>query len=111
APAGGPFQIVEQRPGEVAPHIRSRRHRGLHGIDLQDSRRIAYHRDYIAAMQSAMAAGADVRGYLAWSLLDNLEWSSGRRIRFGLIRVEPDTLERRPKASFAWYRAHIAGAA
>ncbi|WP_431305741.1 GH1 family beta-glucosidase [Sediminicoccus sp. BL-A-41-H5] len=81
------------------------------GIDLQDSCRIAYHRDYIAAMQSAMAAGADVRGYLAWSLLDNLEWASGRRIRFGLIRVEPNTLERQPKASFAWYRAHIAGAA
>jgi beta-glucosidase len=80
------------------------------GSTLDDAGRIAFHRDYIAAMRDAIGDGADIRGYLAWSLLDNLEWSSGRRIRFGLIRVEPDTQERRPKASFAWFRDLIRSA-
>jgi beta-glucosidase len=73
------------------------------GSSLDDQGRIAFHRDYVAAMREARAAGADIRGYLAWTLLDNLEWSGGRRVRFGLVRVEPDTQERRKKASFAWF--------
>jgi len=73
------------------------------GTTLEDTGRIAFHRDYVAAMREARAAGADIRGYLAWTLLDNLEWSSGRRVRFGLVRVDPDTQERRRKASFSWY--------
>ena len=73
------------------------------GTTLDDAGRIAFHRDYVAALREARAEGADIRGYLAWTLLDNLEWSSGRRIRFGLLRVDPDTQERRRKASFSWY--------
>ena len=61
-------------------------------------------------LRQARAAGADIRGYLAWTLLDNLEWSGGRRIRFGLVRVEPDSLERRPKASFRWFAGLIGSA-
>jgi beta-glucosidase len=79
------------------------------GTTLEDAGRIAFHRDYVAAMREARAAGADIRGYLAWTLLDNLEWSSGRRVRFGLLRVDPDTQERRRKASFSWYADLIRG--
>lgn len=77
------------------------------GSSLEDTGRIAFHAAYIDAMRQARAAGADIRGYLAWTLLDNLEWSGGRRIRFGLVRVEPDSLERRPKASFRWFAGLI----
>lgn len=55
-----------------------------------------------------MTEGADVRGYLVWSLLDNFEWSFGYSRRFGIVRVDYDTLERIPKASARWY-AGVAG--
>jgi beta-glucosidase len=70
------------------------------GTGLHDEARMRYIAQHVAAMRAALESGADVRGYLVWSLLDNLEWSSGTRVRFGLLRVEPGTLERRPKSSF-----------
>lgn len=69
-----------------------------------DDDRIAYLRAYIGALNSAVAAGADVRGYFIWSLLDNFEWDSGYAVRFGLIHVDYQTQRRIPKASFDWYR-------
>jgi beta-glucosidase len=51
-----------------------------------------------------MDAGADVRGYFVWSLLDNFEWDSGYSIRFGLVFVDYATLRRIPKSSARWYR-------
>lgn len=47
--------------------------------------------------------GADVRGYFVWSLIDNFEWNSGYRYRFGLYYVDYKTLERTPKLSAKWY--------
>ena len=44
-----------------------------------------------------------MRGYFAWSLLDNFEWAWGYAKRFGIVRVDYDTLERTPKASARWY--------
>jgi len=52
--------------------------------------------------------GADVRGYFLWSLLDNFEWTNGSSIRFGLHRVDYDTLERTPRMSASWYKKFIA---
>ncbi len=69
-----------------------------------DNDRIAFLRDYIGAMNSAVAAGADVRGYFIWSLLDNFEWDSGYAMRFGLTYIDYKTQRRIPKASFEWYR-------
>jgi beta-glucosidase len=83
---------------------------GLGGFDkpdesgaVIDNDRIAYLRAYIGAMNAAASAGADIRGYFVWSLLDNLEWDSGYGVRFGLSYVDYQTQRRIPKASFHWY--------
>ncbi len=70
-------------------------------VDDQD--RIDYLRDHLAVVHDLIAEGLPVAGYFAWSLMDNFEWAYGYTERFGLIRVEYDTLERIPKASANWY--------
>ncbi len=75
---------------------------------VNDPDRIAYFKAYVEAMQQAIAAGADVRGYFAWSLLDNFEWGSGYSQRFGLVYVDYPSQRRIPKASAHWYAGLIA---
>ncbi|HEY0949623.1 GH1 family beta-glucosidase [Nocardioides sp.] len=77
-------------------------------IDDQD--RIAYLRDHIAATERARAAGADVRAYILWTLLDNFEWAEGYTKTFGIVHVDPQDQTRTPKASYQWFAQHIAGA-
>jgi beta-glucosidase len=50
-----------------------------------------------------MDRGADLRGYMVWSFLDNFEWAEGYSKRFGLIFVDYGTQRRIPKASARWY--------
>lgn len=57
-----------------------------------------------------MHQGADVRGYFAWSLLDNFEWSYGYTKRFGLVHVDYATQKRTPKLSARWYSKFISSA-
>ncbi|MFO1111792.1 MAG: GH1 family beta-glucosidase [Bradyrhizobium sp.] len=76
---------------------------------IQDSGRIEYLQRYTSALQEAIAAGADVRGYFVWSLLDNFEWGAGYTQRFGLVYVDYATQRRIPKASARWYADLIAG--
>ncbi len=71
---------------------------------VHDPRRVSYLHDHIEAVGRAIDAGADVRGYFVWSLLDNFEWGYGYERRFGIIRVDYDTLARTPKDSAHWYR-------
>lgn len=52
--------------------------------------------------------GADVRGYFAWSLLDNFEWKFGYTVRYGLHHINHATLKRTPKLSASWYKQFIA---
>ncbi|GAA1429506.1 GH1 family beta-glucosidase [Streptomyces thermospinosisporus] len=72
------------------------------GLDDQD--RISYLDGHLRALHEAIRAGVDVRGYFVWSLMDNFEWAEGYARRFGLVHVDYATLERTPKASYAWYR-------
>jgi beta-glucosidase len=78
---------------------------------ISDEQRIAYLRGYLGAVLDAIAAGVPVRGYFVWSLLDNFEWAFGYSRRFGLVHVDFDTLERRPKDSFHFYSELAHGAA
>ena len=75
---------------------------------VHDPRRIEFMRTHLAAIEEAIDAGVDVRGYFAWSLLDNFEWAEGYGPRFGLVYVDYPTQRRIPKDSFAWYRDVIA---
>ncbi|MEU0155767.1 GH1 family beta-glucosidase [Micromonospora fulviviridis] len=71
---------------------------------VHDDRRVDYLRRHVGAVADAIAAGADVRGYFVWSLLDNFEWAYGYDRRFGIIRVDYDTQARTWKDSAHWYR-------
>lgn len=75
---------------------------------VADSERTDYLERHIDALGGALADGVDVRGYYAWSLLDNFEWAAGYTMRFGIVRVDFDTQRRTPKASYHWYRELIA---
>ena len=58
-------------------------------------------------LNEAIKGGADVRGYFAWSLLDNFEWTKGYTARFGLVYVDYETQERIPKDSAKFYSSII----
>jgi beta-glucosidase len=70
---------------------------------VDDPLRTAYLRDHLFAVERATAAGVDVRGYFAWSLLDNLEWAYGFSKRFGIVHVDFATQQRTVKASGRFY--------
>jgi beta-glucosidase len=75
---------------------------------VHDVDRIDYLRSHVAAVHDAIQQGVDVRGYYAWSLMDNFEWAWGLSRRFGIVHVDYDTLVRTPKDSARWYRDVIA---
>jgi beta-glucosidase len=73
------------------------------GGAIRDGRRIDYHQQYLAALARAISEGADVRGYHAWTLMDNFEWADGYSQRFGLAYVDFKTQKRTIKDSGRWY--------
>lgn len=70
-------------------------------VDDQD--RIDYLHDHLQQVHQAIEADIPVEGYFAWSLFDNFEWAYGYAKRFGIVRVNYETLERTPKASARWF--------
>jgi beta-glucosidase len=70
---------------------------------VHDFRRIDYLQRHLTAAHRAIERGVDLRGYLVWSLLDNFEWSLGYSKRFGIVRVNYETLERTVKDSGHWF--------
>jgi beta-glucosidase/6-phospho-beta-glucosidase/beta-galactosidase len=70
--------------------------------------RIDYYSGHIAQVLHAITDGADVRGYFAWSLLDNFEWQQGYHERFGIVHVDFATQKRTPKQSSKWYSRIVA---
>lgn len=73
-----------------------------------DDDRLAFVRDHLTQVHSAIADGCPVEGYLVWSLFDNFEWAWGYGPTFGIVEVDYETQERRPKKSADWYSAAIA---
>lgn len=75
---------------------------------VHDPRRLNYLREHIQQIKLAIGDGVDLRGYFAWSLLDNFEWGYGYAKRFGLIYVDYQTQQRIIKDSGRWYAQTIA---
>jgi beta-glucosidase len=71
---------------------------------VHDTERIRYVEQHLAAVHAAIVAGADIRGYYLWSLMDNFEWAWGYSKRFGMVHVDYQTLVRTPKDSALWFR-------
>jgi beta-glucosidase len=67
--------------------------------EIHDAERVDYLERHLEAIAAGIAEGADVRGYFAWSLLDNFEWAWGYEKRFGIIHVDYETLVRTIKDS------------
>ncbi|BBI30359.1 beta-galactosidase [Acanthamoeba castellanii medusavirus] len=76
---------------------------------VDDGPRIDYMEAHLQQVADAIAAGVNVRGYVAWSLLDNLEWNFGYEPRFGIVHVDFAAPERTrtPKKSALWYQSLI----
>jgi beta-glucosidase len=74
---------------------------------MEDDMRVHYLGTYLAAAQKAIAEGVPLKGYYAWSLMDNFEWCHGYDPRFGLIHVDFKTQKRTFKKSAQWYQKTI----
>ncbi|XP_074556242.1 beta-glucosidase 12-like [Curcuma longa] len=75
---------------------------------LQDDMRIDYYKQHLHFVEEAIREGANVRGYFAWSLLDNFEWLNGYTVRFGIIYVDyRNGLKRHPKKSASWFQQFL----
>ncbi len=74
---------------------------------IEDDSRLNFYKDYLTSCESAIEKGVNLKGYFAWSLMDNFEWASGYSKRFGLWFVDFKTLKRTPKKSAKWYKKTI----
>jgi beta-glucosidase len=70
---------------------------------VDDPERLAFIDAHLRATYDAIQQGVDVRGYFAWSLIDNYEWAYGYSQRFGIVHVDYETQARTPKASARYY--------
>jgi beta-glucosidase len=75
---------------------------------VEDPLRVEYYRQHLRAAHDAMQQGVNLKGYYAWSLLDNYEWSGGYSKRFGLVHVDYETQKRTIKSSGRYYASVIA---
>ena len=75
----------------------------LVGEGITDTNRLSYFESHLRAVEEVIEDGVPVKGYFAWSLLDNYEWAFGYDKRFGIVHVDFDTQKRTPKQSYyAW---------
>ncbi len=75
--------------------------------EIDDVQRRHYLMRHLASLKAAIDGGAPVKGYFAWSLLDNFEWAEGYLKRFGLVHIDYATQQRRLKSSGQWYGAFL----
>jgi beta-galactosidase len=95
ASPGLPVYVTENGLGRVEE---------LAGGTVDDGERIDFVRAHLAAVHRAIAAGANVRGYYIWSLMDNFSWLNGYKKRYGFLYVDRATLARSKKKSALWFR-------
>jgi beta-glucosidase len=75
--------------------------------ETDDTRRVQFYDDHLKAVLEAQKQGADVRGYFAWSLLDNYEWAEGYSSRFGIVHVDYASQTRTPKGSYRAFQGML----
>ncbi|KAL0772370.1 PREDICTED: beta-glucosidase 16-like isoform X2 [Brassica oleracea var. oleracea] len=79
-------------------------------IFLNDDLRIDYYANHLKMVRDAISMGVNVKGYFAWSLMDNFEWSEGYTVRFGIVYVDfRNGRKRYPKKSAKWFRRLLKG--
>ena len=96
ASPGLPIYVTENGLGRVEE---------LEDGTVDDQERIDFVREHLRSVHRAIAAGADVRGYYMWSLMDNFSWINGYKKRYGFLYVDRATLERHKKKSALWFKA------
>jgi beta-glucosidase len=74
---------------------------------VHDPQRVSYLASHFRSAHQAIEQGVPLKGYFAWSLMDNFEWSFGYAKRFGLIYVDYPTQQRIPKDSYRFYQQVI----
>nr|XP_023876364.1 beta-glucosidase 12-like [Quercus suber] len=75
---------------------------------LADNYRIDYYYRHLQYLHSAIKDGVNVKGYFAWSILDNFEWNVGYTVRFGINYVNYENgLKRHPKLSARWFKKFL----
>jgi beta-glucosidase len=96
----------DYRPGPIYVTENGSAYDDVVGPDgnIDDAGRRRYLKLHLGAMKNAIDAGVPVKGYFAWSLVDNFEWAEGYRKRFGLVHIDYGTQQRRLKDSGKWYR-------
>lgn len=100
-----PSMMITENGCPMTDHIRQD---GEPTGQVLDDDRLSFVRDHAAQVHSAIQDGCPIEGYLVWSLFDNFEWAWGYGPTFGIIEVDYETLERRPKKSADWYSQAIA---
>lgn len=71
--------------------------------EVDDQPRLDYYAEHLSVVADLIKDGYPMRGYFAWSLMDNFEWAQGYKMRFGLVHVDYDTQVRTIKKSGKWY--------
>jgi beta-glucosidase len=94
-----PIYVSENGAAFVDPPVQDGR--------VHDQDRTEYIRDHLRASLDAIDHGVNLKGYFAWSLMDNFEWAQGYEPRFGLVSVDYKTQKRTPKDSALYFRQAI----
>lgn len=82
---------------------------GWDGV-IDDEDRRAYLEQHVEACREALSRGLPLRGYFAWTLMDNFEWAYGFSRRFGIVYIDYATQQRVVKHSGHWFRNFLTGA-
>lgn len=78
---------------------------GVENGAVDDQPRLDYIAEHLSVTADLIAKGYPMRGYFAWSLMDNFEWAEGYKMRFGIVHVDYETQVRTIKKSGHWYKA------